>query len=85
MHSVSTCFCSLAPLDYTHQMAPRLLAAALRWWCCGVVLSCSVPQGCKVTEIRDMNSLWGALEKCLYDGANVIPEVRMRMPFFFGV
>ncbi|CAM9924888.1 unnamed protein product [Ectocarpus sp. 4 AP-2014] len=31
-------------------------------------------QGCKVTEIRDMGSLWSALEKCLYDGANVVPE-----------
>eukprot|EP00752_Nemacystus_decipiens_P003484 g3217.t1 len=31
-------------------------------------------QGCKVTEIRNMQSLWGALEKCLYDGANVVPE-----------
>ncbi|CAM9545581.1 unnamed protein product [Ascophyllum nodosum] len=28
-------------------------------------------QGCKVTEIRDMNTLWHALEKCLHEGADV--------------
>lgn len=52
---------------------------------CFIVLSCAVLQGCKVTEIRDMTSLWSALEKCLYDGANVVPEVRVRNILFAAV
>lgn len=31
-----------------------------------------------MTEIRDMKALWFALERCLYDGANVVSsEVRL--------